>query len=172
MVQALDDDLRMFLDEPATPTPRTVAQPIRTGARGRPRIHVDHALLAEGLEITNSTQFAALVGCSSRTIRRRALEQGLVQPGAPVYRDVVGEDGVVRRIYQPPASRMSNLTDNELDTIIQSTLEIFPNFGRSMVQGSLRAAGHRVPMTRIAASLRRVRGAAGVAGRRAIHRSA
>ena len=68
------------------------------------------------------------------------------------------------------ARREAEGSTDQLDAIIAAKLEIFPQFGRSMLYGSLKADGHKVSMERIRESYLRVHGAPGVFGTRVIHR--
>ncbi|KAG1893178.1 uncharacterized protein F5891DRAFT_963393, partial [Suillus fuscotomentosus] len=51
------------------------------------------------------------------------------------------------------------LSDEELDEITEQVLELFPNFGRRMLNGHFRFLGHHVPRSRILESYARVHGA-------------
>jgi hypothetical protein len=99
--------------------------------------------------------------CSSRTIRRRAVEYGIEQPGEPVYVEVEDENGQKYRIYaaKNPTSHLSDLTDDELDEIMLYIITAFPAFGRRMIDGHLKYLGHRVSQSRVQASYTRVIGA-------------
>lgn len=169
MVKALDEACHRSMDPPSMPAP-AVTHRHRTGRPGRPRIEIDPAFLANALVHRGPHMLEHVTNCSSRTIRRRALEQGLVQPGLPVFTEQIEEDGTITRLHTSTTAATSNLSDEQLDTLIAATLEAFPQFGRSMLRGSLRAAGHRVPMDRITASYLRVHGSPGAFGERAIHR--
>jgi hypothetical protein len=142
----------------------------RVATGGRPRIEIDPQVLQEALNLRGTTHLAALFNCAPRTIRRRALEYGLVEPGAPVYTDTPRTDGTIVRTYASTSRPVSVLTDEELDTVLTSILEVFPDFGRRMLIGRLKAAGHHVPRARIAASYLRVHGSPGRFGVRFIHR--
>lgn len=169
MINALDQAHHQSLDPPSMPPPILTHHP-RTGRPGRPRTEIDPSFLATALTHRGPTVIGRVAGCSSRTIRRRALEQQLVQPGLPVLRDHVQADGHITTIHTSTTPPTSNLSDEELDTLVASTLQAFPQFGRSMLRGSLKAAGYRVPMRRIHDSYMRVHGAPGVFGQRTIHR--
>ena len=111
------------------------------------------------LELRGPTHLGPIFDCSSRTVRRRALEAGLVQPCPPVY--VTYEDpdsGQSLRFYRSSTAPMSQLTDQELDIIMHHILEIFPSFGRRMITGQIREMGHHVSRERIRASYERVMG--------------
>ncbi|KAF9016217.1 hypothetical protein BDP27DRAFT_1378770 [Rhodocollybia butyracea] len=56
----------------------------RSGRRGRPRKEINSNILETGLQLRGVTHLAPVFDCSPRTIRRRALEHGLVQP-SPQY---------------------------------------------------------------------------------------
>ena len=84
MLEALSTASVQSCDIPPTAN-ITVSGLVHRGGRGRPRIEIDEAFLAHGLQLRGPTGLAPVVGISSRTIRRRALEYGLVEPAPPVY---------------------------------------------------------------------------------------
>ena len=65
---------------------------------------------------------------------------------------------------------ISALTNDKLDTLLSSILEIFPTFGQRMIAGRLKASGHHVPRERITESFLRVHGTPGVFGQHTIYR--
>lgn len=159
MLEALDTASMQSMDPPASQG-ITVSRVIRTGKRGRPRIEVDPTFLSFALDLRGTTGIAPVVGCAPRTIRRRALENGLVEPGQPVYVDQTDDQtGATTRTYTSSTPAVSALTDNELDIIMYDTIQRFPNFGRRMIDGYFRQMGHHVPRERIRASFVRVHGA-------------
>lgn len=169
MIKELDQAYHQSMDPPSMPPP-SLTHRQQTGRAGRPRIEIDPVFLATALTHRGPGLIGRVAGCSSRTVRRRALEQQLVEPGTPVFAQHVQPDGEIARIHTSTAAPTSNLSDEELDALVSSTLQAFPQFGRSMLRGSLKAAGHRVPTQRIHDSYLRVHGAPGVFGQRAIHR--
>ena len=169
MVETLDEASHASADPPTGPE-LILTQVARTGGPGRPRINIDLGFLQQALELRGPSHIAPVVGVSSRTVRRRTLEAGLAEPGQPVYEDHVYENGNVVRIYSSPVCNVSDLTDDNLDTLILGTLDVFPHFGRKMLKGHLEAMGYRVPPARITASIQRVQGVTGRFGGRAIHR--
>ena len=64
-----------------------------------------------------------MVQCSARTVRRRALEHGLVEPGHPVRMPPEGEDPTVSQ-QTTGTGPVSSLTDAELDECIAAILEV------------------------------------------------
>jgi hypothetical protein len=175
MVEALEAACNQLTD-PMETTPLIVAQAVRTGKRGRPRIEIDSAFLEEALALRKLTGVASAIkinntAISARTVKRRALEHGLVEPGTAPFSVLQDPDGSVTRVHNPTSAATSNLTDEELDTILVSILEVFPLFGRRMIMGRLKAMGHQVTRQRVCDSYVRVHGIpAGVFGDRAIHR--
>lgn len=169
MIADLDNAAHQSTDPPQGP-PIQVSWQVRTGQRGRPRTEIDPTFLAHALELRGPTGIAPLLDTSSRTVRRRALDHGLSAPGAPVLQTVSQPDGTVQQIHTSTTTPVSALSDNDLDAIIYSTLEVFPDFGRSMIMGSLRAQGYRIPMDRLWASYIRVHGTPGIFGDRQISR--
>ena len=157
MVAHLDAASQASADPPEMPRIQTT-NIVRTGRQGRPRIEYDQDLLQTALEMRGPTHIAQVFGGSARTVRRRALEYGLVEPGPPVYVDYEAEDGSTFRVYTSSTAAMSDLTDIELDNIVRHIVEVFPSFGRRMIDGHLRHMGHRIPRERLRASYLRVHG--------------
>ncbi|TFY53903.1 hypothetical protein EVJ58_g9184 [Rhodofomes roseus] len=157
MVETLDKAIHRSSDPPSGP-PLVVAQRVRTGRRGRPRVEIDPMFLETGLQMRGPVGLAPIFSCSSRTVRRRALEHNLVAPGEPVMQEVTDVAGNVLRTYTSTTPPVSALTDDELDAVVGSILAVFPNFGRRMLAGCLRSQGHRVPRTRLTTSYVRVHG--------------
>ncbi len=156
-------------DQPDGP-PLVVTQRLKTGRRGRPRIEIDTRFLEQALDLRGTTHIAPILGCHPRTIRRRALEAGLVATGTPLFSSTEQPDGTVIRVHTSSTRPMSTLTNEELDNFIHDILEVFPAFGRRMLSGHLKDAGHHVPRNCIAASYLRVHGTPGIFGDQTIHR--
>jgi hypothetical protein len=169
MVFALDEACHQSSDVPDT-TPLTISHVSQTGRRGRPRVEIEPSFLSQALDLRGPTGLRSIFHCSSRTIRRRALEYGLVNPGHPVYTDHMFEDGSMGRSYTSSTRPVSVMTDEQLDSAVREILEIFPLFGRRMLTGRLKDAGHNVPRKRLRASYLRVHGAPALFGDRTIHR--
>ena len=133
---------------------------VYTGRPGRPRIEINPEWLATALEIRGGpSSLGAVFNCAPRTVRRRALELGLVEPGPPVYVDYTDPDGNVTRIYRSSTRATTDISDGELDELMTSILQAFPSLGRRMIDGHLRYLGHLIPRPRIQASYARVHGA-------------
>jgi hypothetical protein len=168
-VDDLDEASHRSSDPPDGPS-LAIVNPSFTGRRGRPRLNIDPTFLAYSLELRGPKALASILNCSSRTIRRRALEEGFVEPGFPVLQATAAPDGSLTMEHTSGTPSMSYLSDEELDQKVAQILEIFPNFGRSMISGHLRADGHRVPTSRIRLSYVRVHGSPGAFGQRQIAR--
>jgi hypothetical protein len=170
MLNTLDDASRTSSDPPDAPS-ITTSHLNYTGRAGRPLIILDPSILGSLIELWGPTHLASVFGCSARTVRRRALECGLVEPGPPVYVDIVDESGETVRFYTSSTGNVSKLCDEELDSLTRQIIERFPNFGRRMIDGHFKHLGHRVPRRRIQASYTRVHGPPiGAFGPRHIHR--
>ncbi|KAJ7094476.1 hypothetical protein B0H15DRAFT_737069, partial [Mycena belliarum] len=134
-----------------------------TGKRGRPRVDIDHNYLARALTLAGPSGIASILGCSSRTVRRSALKQGLAKPGDAVYTKQPRADGSHVKKYNPlaatPASTRTRMSDHDLDGEMFTILQLFPHFGRSMITGHLRAKSFHVTRKQIRASYLRIHGA-------------
>jgi hypothetical protein len=158
MITCLEEASHLSEDPPESLF-RPTSTRASSGLPGQPRIDIDPALLSVALELRGPTHLASIFQCHPRTIRRRALEYGLVTPGEPVYIDYVHEDGTIDRIYRSSSGASSTITDEELDNIMVYILDAFPSFGRRMIDGHLKHLGHHIPRSRVQASYARVHGA-------------
>lgn len=159
MVACLDQASQISNDVPDAPPPST-SELTQTGRPGRPRIEINPELLQIALDIRGGpTSLGTVFGCHPRTVRRRALEQGLVEPCSPVYVDYERPDGTITRIYRSSTRAATDMDDTELDEVMISILEAFPTYGRRMIDGHLRFLGHHIPRSRIQGSYARVHGA-------------
>jgi hypothetical protein len=156
MIAYLDQAALVSSDLPDSPTIRTTYLR-RTGKRGRPRIEIDPDILATSLQLRGPANLAPVFG-TSRTIRRRALELGLVEPCPPVFSRYEAGDRSIHTSHSPSTAPMSTIPDDELDTIVYRTLERFPDFGRRMLSGHLVHLGYRIPRSRIQESYIRIHG--------------
>ncbi|KAJ6540378.1 hypothetical protein B0H19DRAFT_1268968 [Mycena capillaripes] len=79
---------------------------VYTGRPGRPQIEIDYDFLSFGLELRGPTGLAPVAQVASSTIRRRALEYGLVAPAGPVYIEdwVTLKGRWVPRAYEDPVA--------------------------------------------------------------------
>jgi hypothetical protein len=169
MVEELDDAHYQSLDALEVPK-LTTSWLVKNGRPGRPRKEVDLELLQGALPHRPLTKMASTFSCSSRTLTRRLQDAGLKEVGQPVYVVVEDPEGNMVKEYKSTGPRMTEITDDELDHIISEILQDFPNFGRSMIAGALKALGIRVSSERQRESRLRVHGAPGVFGVRRLER--
>ncbi|KAK7019381.1 hypothetical protein VNI00_018094 [Paramarasmius palmivorus] len=170
MMNVLDETARRLSDIPDSET-LPVVHRVKTGKPGHPKVEINKQVLQEALLLRGGPGSLALpFGCCSRTIRRRALDMGLAEPGHPVYVEQTNADGTVSRTYTSSTAAVSNLSDDDLDQLVFDFLRTFRNFGLRMIRGRLLADGHRVPRSRIKASFLHVNGTPNVFGHREIHR--
>lgn len=169
MITAMEEAFHRSNDPPDIPRVNMSSLQY-TGKVGRPKIIIDPTFLTYASPLRGPVHLAPLLHCSSRTVRRRQLEQGLAQPAPPVYQDTLQEDGSTARIWTSTTAPSSAISDNELDQQLITILQLFPKFGRRMITGYLRSKGLRVPRSRIRSSYIRVHGAPPVFGDRRISR--
>ncbi|KAJ7936291.1 hypothetical protein B0H13DRAFT_2304010 [Mycena leptocephala] len=165
MVTALDLACHESMDPPDA-APLIVARRVRTGRRGRPRVEIDSQFLRAALDLRGPTGIAPEIGVCPRTVRRVALRNGLSQPGAPVVQSRVNADGTTERVHASTTAPVSIVSDAELDHLVATTLEVFPQFGRRMIRGHLKSQGYRIPRERITTSYLRVHGGPAIFGDR------
>jgi hypothetical protein len=145
----------------------------KTGLKGRPKQQFDPVWLAQASTLRKDAGIAPVLGCSARTIRRRKLEYKLATAGLPVSQRVQYPDGGSGLVYAGNRTLTFSMTNNEVDAIVSSHLEMFPNFGRSMMSGSLQTEGHNIPRERVRESYDRIQGGPTACfGQRTIHRRA
>ena len=169
MLTMLDDACHASSDT-ADAAPIIVSWESHSGRRGRPKKECDPQFLAYAMDMRGPTRLAPVLGWSSRTVSRRAVEYGLREPGVPVFQEVENTDGSTTRIHQSSTTPVSTLPDTDLDRIVAESRQIFPWLGREMLKGRLIAMGYKVPRSRLRASFIRVHGVSGVFGQRRIHR--
>ncbi|KAG8786488.1 hypothetical protein FRC12_016506 [Ceratobasidium sp. 428] len=172
MIADLDHGCTLSLDPLGPGEALFTSYVVNTPGQGRPRIEFNHDLLAQALELRGTHQLAPAFHCSSRTIRRRALELGLAQPSHPVRQIVATEDGRLQEIYVPPTRNFSDISDNELLDLVAEALVVFPYFGNKLMAGYLKSQNYIIPRDRVRWALQEVRGAPGIFGARRIHRVA
>lgn len=170
MVEQLDHAVHRSTDSPDGPA-LVVSQRVRTGKRGRPRVHIDPAFLEEALVLRGPKGIAPVIACSTQTIRRRALELGLGAPARPVSQATTMPNGDVTRTYNsrtlaPPPT----ISDDALDALVLDVLTVFPAFGRSMLAGHLTSQGLSVQRERLRAAYIRVHGSPVAWGNRIVDR--
>ena len=149
-------------------SPVTISHQVHTGNRGRPAIEVDPTALQQLLELRGPESTGRLLGCSSRTVRRRALELGLVQPGAPVFTHETQPDGSVSRVFHRQESVHS--TDEEVYSAISAVLETYPDLGREKMLAAVKGQGVSATRRQVEAALLMQRGPSESGKRRPIQR--
>lgn len=157
-------------NEPSDEPPLPVTQTVRRGGRGRPQVEIDETFLRSAFEVRGPSYIGDLLGVSARTVRRRALQLGLVEPQAPVFSTVEGKDGELIHLHTTSTRPVSTLTDDELMGFVVQSTELFPYVGARSIRSDLLNFGHRVPLKRVSALLNRVRGVPGDFGIRFIER--
>ncbi|KAJ7710327.1 hypothetical protein B0H17DRAFT_1223315 [Mycena rosella] len=108
MIDSLNDTRHLSSDPPTT---SNIVLTTRTSQGGRPRVDIDPAFLSQALALRGPTHLQEVFNVSARTIRRRALEYGLVEPGAPVYTNTEQADGSTSRTYASTSAAVSTITD-------------------------------------------------------------
>lgn len=168
MLKALDNAKHQSIDPPDAPA-LVIGSKVYTGKAGRPKLQIDHNFLQHALQHCGPSGLAEIFNCSRRTVRRRALDYGLVDPGEPVFHDVETASGL-QRVYTSTTGPVAALTDLELDAKVAEILRIFPTFGHRLLKGRLKDMGFNVPASRIASSYIRVHGIPSTFGDRRIER--
>lgn len=136
-----------------------LAQPQRTGRRGRPRIEINQEFLQLTLENGGTARLArSNIAASASTIRRRAVRYGIRPPGLPVAQRIQDIDGSIRTVYSGRQPQQIQLDQNQLDQLVHDALTLFPNFGRKMLLAYVKSMGYRVTRKEIVASYLRVNG--------------
>lgn len=168
MVISLDAGEYASVDEPERHI--VVVGESQNGEKGRPKVLIDEDILREGIRHLSWAELGRRLGCHPRTVRRRALELGLVEGGGLVRQTVEDEGGQTSEVITTYGPAMANLSDEELDSQLREMYETFPSFGREMIQAYFRLYGYRVSRSRIRLAQQRVIGALPLFGRRRIER--
>ena len=169
MLDDLDFAAHQSADPPQVTRP-PVIQAVHTGRPGRPRYEIDPEWLEFALDLRSTTGVAQALGVSARTVHRNALDLHLATPGAPPFQTVVSSAGESQYVHTTTTPPVSTFSDEQLDIAVTAILTVFPDIGRSMLSGCLKAQGQRVPMERIQASYDRVHGSPALFGDRRIVR--
>jgi hypothetical protein len=161
-----------------------IVHTIRTGNRGRPRIHIDPAFLQWAYSQRSTTGISRFINVGRTTVRQALLDYGIAEPQLNPFDteavggsegiqpgELVGDHLLDPELPSPaqlpddllsaPATvsftgPVSSLTDDALDDIITRLRSHFRRAGISMLDGMLRRLGHRVPRERIRESLMRI----------------
>jgi hypothetical protein len=157
MVAELDKAQQTSVDPPDGPD-LLIASYQRPSGRGQAKILIEPNILKYALELRPISELAKIFRCSARTVRRRALELGLVDPCPPVQSRRINEDGSDSVEYTSYIPNMADLTDDQIDEILHDILEMFPSFGRQMIISQFRVYGYRLSRARVRDSYLRVIG--------------
>ncbi|KAL0564992.1 hypothetical protein V5O48_017044, partial [Marasmius crinis-equi] len=125
---------------------------------GRPCVEIDPMLLALSTDLRRNHRLADVYQVNTRTVRRRALEQGLVPAGQPVYIDFEVDDTVIQ-LYQSSSGAQTDINDDKLDEVMAEIVVSFPSFGRRLIHGHLKYMGLHIPRSRVEDSYRCIIGA-------------
>jgi hypothetical protein len=143
MLLQLDAARHASRDQPNGPA-FLVTVTSRRDRRGRPQKDINPEWLAQIATMRDKPGISALMGVLARTIRRCMLEYRLSLPGVSFVQHQILDNGTHNVIYNGQPAPPPTLSDVKVDSIVASHLEIFPNFGRSMIVGSLHATGQRI----------------------------
>ncbi|KAF7314151.1 hypothetical protein HMN09_00574300 [Mycena chlorophos] len=110
MQTALENAKTQSADPPSLYQRPVVMRKVPNGkGTGRHRLEIDEQFLGSTYNtLRGSTGLGEALGCSSRTVRRRALDAGLATPGQPVQQRVLDEDGVPTTRWQSSACILRN----------------------------------------------------------------
>lgn len=164
MIDDLDDARFRSADPPDSDMTNLIAYHEQSGQRGRPSFVIDKDFLEYALRFEGPTAIARMLNCHPRTVRRRALEYGLVDPQDPVFQAEEDDEGNAIIVHTTASHPVSTIPDDELYDLVQECLMLFRKFGRRMLNGFLMSRGHNVPKDRIQAAYLTVIGAPQVFG--------
>ena len=123
-----------YLSSPCITSNNFQVDRVSTGNSGRPRFDIAYEQLDFLVERRFTVkQMAMLLGVSERTIERRMQEFSIS----------------IRASY-------SNITQDELDSVVRETLSVLPNTGYKRMTGYLLARGLRMQQHKVRDSMRRV----------------
>ena len=153
-IDALVNTRTIARGEQCSPVP--ISEQVHTGKRGRPATKINPVALQQLLELRGPKDTGELLGCSTRTIRRRALQLGLAQPGSAVFTHETQPDGSTSRVFHRRESVHS--TDEEVHTAVFAVLQTYPDLGREKMIAALKAQGFSVTRRQVEATLLALRG--------------
>ena len=136
-------------------SPVAVSQQVHTGKHGRPALEVNPIALQQLLELRGVESTGKLLGCSSRTVRQRGLELGLVQPGPPVFMYETQPDGSMLRVFHRRESVHS--TDEDVHVAVSTALT-YPDIEREKMLAAVKGQGVSATRCQVEAALRMLRG--------------
>jgi hypothetical protein len=140
MVEAIDAVISaQAANHSAQCSPITVSEKTYTGKRGRPAVAIDPTALQQLLELRGPEGAGNFLGCSTRTVRRRALDLGLAQPGAPVFTHETQPDGTVSKVYH--RREEAHGTDEEVYAAVAMVLDTYPDMGREKMVAAVKVEG-------------------------------
>ena len=148
--------------------PIEVSEKTHTGKRGRPGIEIDAIALQQLLELRGPEGTAMFLGCSTRTVRRRALDLGLVCPGRPVFTYENQPDGTISKVYHRREEVHS--TDEEVHIAVAALLETYPEIGREKMVAAVKVGGVSATRRQVEAALLMLRGPSNSKTRKPIQR--
>jgi hypothetical protein len=173
LLQLLQRLINEATDRPATEEPPAtrLVNRVRNHRGGRPRIEIDPEFLRAALDLRPASQIGpTILNVSTRTVLRRAIEYGIRLEQPPVFINTVDEHGERSRTRQNVAAQRERIAPDVLDARVREALIQFPNFGRAMLLGHLKALGMRVTRRELDAAFLRVNGTRAEAGRPVIER--
>lgn len=156
MLDAIGTTLSAQAASSAQQSPIVVCEQPRTGGRGRPMVQIDPIALQQLLELRGPENTAKILGCNTRTVRRRALDLGLVQPGAPVFTHETQPDGSVLKVYH--RRKETHSADEEVYTAVDAVLRAYPEMGREKMIAAVKAEGVSATRRQVEAALLTLRG--------------
>ena len=162
----------LILNDPPRHAPLLRRQSkVYTGRKGRPRANINPTILALLTQTHRSgARIADLFGTHPRTITRHQQQEGLKEHGHAPFQTVVDANGQAHMIHTPTRPAMSDISDDNLDKLINGILVQCPGYGRGQIKDMLDRFGHRVCRQRIEGAKKRVHGPNQIFGQRLIAR--
>ncbi|KAK0459894.1 hypothetical protein IW261DRAFT_1578223 [Armillaria novae-zelandiae] len=130
-----------------------------TGRKGRPRAGIDLTVLGLLTQTHRSAAWLAdLFGTHPRTVTHHQQCAGLKGAGQAPFQTVVDANGQEHQIHRPTRPEMSDISDEELDKLLNGIVGRCPGYGCGQIKDALNRLGHRVCRQHIDASKKRVHG--------------
>lgn len=171
MRSSLSDALFISNDPPKEPPLLQPKAKVYTGRKGRPRADINPSILAL---LTQTHGSAARIGhlfrTHARTITRHQQKAGLKEPGQAPFQTVRDDHGDEYTIHTPTRPKMSDISDEDLDKLVDGVHARCPGYGRPQIKAAVARLGHRVCRQRIEAARKRVYGPPPQFGRRLLAR--
>ncbi|SJL13037.1 uncharacterized protein ARMOST_16473 [Armillaria ostoyae] len=138
MRSSLSEAFFISNDPPKEPPLLQPKSKVYTGRKGRPCADIHPSILALLTHTHGSApKIAHLFGTHARTISRHQQDAGLKEPGQAPFQTVIDANGEEHTIHTPTRPKMSDISDEDLDKLIDGIHAICPGFGHPQIKAAV-----------------------------------